>query len=166
MPALCDDQLETTHTAEVHWSTGTILAVFFASSLISAVFFGLGYSFVRGGNTKPAVASTEVPAVSQSSSHHAAGAFSQGAAARTDPTVTRDSGGYTMVQVEASANRKEAERLVVRLRKKGFRAGIYRGRHDRFLHIQVGPYKNEQEAQSARHRLIASGYHAILKTAS
>lgn len=166
MPVLCDETTDVPNTTEVHWSTGTILTVFFASSLISAVFFGLGYSFSRGGNTKPPVASTEVPTVSQSSSRHATGAFNQGAAARTGPTVTRDSRGYTMVQVEASANRKEAERLVARLRKKGFRAGIYRGRHDRFLHIQVGPYKSEQEAQSARHRLIASGYHAILKTAS
>ena len=71
-----------------------------------------------------------------------------------------------MVQVGAIGNRKDAERLVAQLRKKGFYAGIYRGKHDKFLHVQIGPYKNEQQAQSMRHHLTASGYRAILKTAS
>ena len=71
-----------------------------------------------------------------------------------------------MVQVGAIGNRKDAERLVAQLRKKGFYAGIYRGKHDKFLHVQIGPYKNEQQAQSMRHHLMASGYHAILKSAS
>lgn len=49
MSAVWEDNLEFIDTAEVHWSTGTILAIFFASALVSAVFFGLGYSFGRGG---------------------------------------------------------------------------------------------------------------------
>ena len=54
MAAVLEENFDLSDVAEVHWSTNTILAIFFASSLISAVFFGLGYSFGRGGTAKSA----------------------------------------------------------------------------------------------------------------
>jgi cell division septation protein DedD len=71
-----------------------------------------------------------------------------------------------MVQVGAIGNRKDAERLVAELRKKGFHAAIYPEKHDKFLHVQIGPFKDFAQAQSKRHQVMASGFHAILKSTS
>ena len=49
MTAIWEEKLDGLDASEVHWSTGTILTIFFAASLITAVFFGLGYTFGRGG---------------------------------------------------------------------------------------------------------------------
>ncbi len=215
MTALYEENLDFCDTTEVHWSTGTILAVFFAASLTSAVFFGLGYSFGGVGSSKSAVADAPAitaaqPTASSSnrvSSSSSAVAVPQASASasqtsdavrhvpiahqpisatrtahpaevsavrRATPASARHaivtaSGAtkvHTMVQVGAIVHRRDADRLVAQLRKKGFYAGIYRGKNDKFLHVQIGPYKNEQQAQSMRHHLAASGYHAILKTAS
>ncbi|MEO6964927.1 MAG: SPOR domain-containing protein [Acidobacteriaceae bacterium] len=186
MLTLCDDQLETLDTTEVHWSTGTILAVFFAASLISAVFFGLGYSFGGAGNSKSAIAvasaatavqpaslGTErtaapsssavavpqaVPGISQTSDsvRHAAVALlpvsvkssvkhpaavsavrraaTPAASARhTIAVASRANDSRFMVQVGAIGDRKDADRLVSQLKKKGYYAGIYRGKHDKFF---------------------------------
>ncbi|HVC90251.1 MAG TPA: SPOR domain-containing protein [Acidobacteriaceae bacterium] len=223
MTALCDQDLDVHDSVEVHWSTSTILAIFFAASLISAVFFGLGYSFGGVGASKHpvAIASAETtgnstgsaamqmpsnrPAAFSESAVGAGGAGNAGtqprqrtpstvsaqahsaAAARTThpagmvarqhstpaPSVAHAktiasgaSGPRVMVQVGAIGNRKDAERLVAELRKKGFHAGIYSEKHDKFLHVQIGPYKDVQQAQSKRHQVMASGFHAILKSTS
>ncbi len=70
---------------ELHFSPGVILAIFMGITLVSAVFFGLGYSFGRTGNTSQlqhtlltfghsapaptavAIPSPETPAISASS---------------------------------------------------------------------------------------------------
>ncbi len=214
MQALWEEKLEASDTAEVHWSTGTILAIFFAASLVSAVFFGLGYSFGRGGTTKPVVgpavsgaataagntsrssASASVPdrqiqrptnAIGTSVAHqgnyntksmHAAQAIvapakankpttkaSAGTATNADASASEGSSSY-MVQVGAIGDRKDARLLVSKLRKRGFHAGIYPSKHDKFLHVQIGPFSTTEQAQTMRHRVVASGYHAIVKHAS
>lgn len=219
MQALLDDVMETT---EVHWSTGTILAVFFAASLISAVFFGLGYSFGRGGTTKPAFgmvlsgassssdivarsastpagrtemlgnmptreATANGAAVSQQDKSSATAAYATSArvsaikarhaivnpakasrpiAVRAKSAAVHVHATHYMVQVGAIGNRRDARMLVSKLRLKGFHAGIYQGKHDKYLHVQIGPYATEQQAQTVRHRVAASGYRAILKHTS
>lgn len=223
MTALCDQDLDVHDSVEVHWSTGTILAIFFAASLISAVFFGLGYSFGGVGTSKHPVdidsaetsGNSAGPGAVQTPSNRTA-AFSESAvvaggagnvgahpAQRTPSTVSAQahseaaartarpagmvarqhstpaasvahvktiasgaSGPRIMVQVGAIGDRKDAERLVAELRKKGFHAGIYSEKHDKFLHVQIGPFKDAQQAQSKRHQVMASGFHAILKSAS
>ena len=74
------------------------------------------------------------------------------------------SSAHIMVQVGAIGDRKDAERLVAELRKKGFHAGIYSAKNDKFLHVQIGPFKDAAQAQSKRHQVMASGFHAILKS--
>lgn len=216
MAAVWDEELEAIDTAEVHWSTSTILAVFFAASLISALFFGLGYSFGLGGTAKPAfsMASTGASAAadefaSQSSTepHAALGASRRAAAssamprsigsalpvhaafrpvssverahviaakpARTAPAETHakaaaldpDTAHY-MVQVGAIGDRKDARRLVAQLRKSGFHAGIYPGKHDKYLHVQIGPFATTEQANTMRHRVLTHGYRAMLKHVS
>lgn len=228
MQAIWEEKLEANDT-EVHWSTGTILAVFFAASLVSAVFFGLGYSFGRGGtaNSVAGIGSSEsgasAPIVAQSGSspdrtakkvstqaalRHGAAAVPIGnaknavvarrdtdsehpahaalhqiavvpgshAAVRAEKTAgsaATDAHGkaaagaaHYMVQIGAIGDHKDARTLVAQLRKSGFHAGIYPGKRDKFLHVQIGPFTTAEQAQTIRHHVMARGYRAILKRAS
>jgi len=223
MTAMFEDDFDLQDSVEVHWSSSTILAIFFAASLVSAVFFGLGYSFGGAGNGKhsfsfnsapsnirapePAVQalkSAPLPASNQpfpianfadnTQAQPTAGAPStppvalrtvaMTPVARTEAPVTEKksaaplpiqqqnatvsvrTSAHIMVQVGAIGDRKDAERLVAALRRKGFHAGIYTENHDKFLHVQIGPFKDAAHAQSKRHQLMASGFRAILKSVS
>ena len=169
-------------TAEVHWSGKTVMAVFFAITLVSAVFFGLGYSFGRGisigGGPTPA-ASTAAPeaAAAAPATHHAAAHSTVAArdavvihsappAGRAAAAVAKSHGHASperyMVQVGAVTQRKDAQRLQATLSHHGFHAGIYAGEHGRLLHVQIGPLSSLSQAQAVRHRVQASGFHAIL----
>jgi DedD protein len=220
MTALFEENFDVHDPVEVHWSSSTILAIFFAASLVSAVFFGLGYSFGGAGtskhsfpfNTTPANSTAAAPAVQPAkpsplatsnqaspianladnrNTHPPAAASSTPAVAvhpmamtsiphpeapviekkiAPPPPVQHESAiasarssGRIMVQVGAIGNRKDAERLVAELRKKGFHAGIYEQKNDKFLHVQIGPFKDVTQAQSKRRQVMASGFHAILK---
>ena len=216
MAAVLEENFDLSDVAEVHWSTNTILAIFFASSLISAVFFGLGYSFGRGGTAKSAIYPGSSAAVSSSGAiteqtqqqparpievgdtHRVNGAQQSlpttlqqvSSTPRPRPKVipstntsplthvehehsvvrgvsaTADGAGRYMVQVGAVGDQKDARMLVSQLRKRGFHAGIYSAKHDKFLHVQIGPFTGVQQAQTMRHHVMANGYHAILKRAS
>lgn len=217
MLALWEDKMDILDPSESHWSTGTVLAIFFAATLVSAVFFGLGYSFGRGGSSKPGFSSANLSAALPASltSHStlenlaaesnaqpklayvapirnpvAAESATAGQTnfqkatarvalptaaitavsipAKAQPSLdagTISSAKY-MVQVGAIGNRKDAQRLVTQLRKHGLRAGIYPAKHDKFLHVQMGPFATEDQAQTARHHAMTNGFHAILKHAS
>ena len=223
MTALFEEDFDVQDPVEVHWSSSTILAIFFAASLVSAVFFGLGYSFGGAGtgkhslvfnsgpanssaaepavqpakptpltasnqpspianlagnvNAHPAVAAPSAPPVAlhpiamTTIAHAAAPVVEKKSVplpvARHDnaPAIDKSS-AHIMVQVGAIGNRRDAERLVAELRKRGFHAGIYAEKHDKFLHVQIGPFKDAAQAQSKRHQVMASGFHAILKSTS
>ncbi len=208
MPAVWEEKLETINTSEVHWSAGTVLAIFFAASLVSAVFFGLGYSFGRGGTAKPtfstaasdaantvhdATATSSVapptssavtpvraivpaPVLVRNHSISSASVTSTKSLSAT-PTLKIDKNaaanaraipgaGQYMVQVGAIGDQKDARRLVAELRRRGFHAGIYPAKHDKFLHVQIGPYATLEQAQNVRRQAAANGFHAILKHTS
>lgn len=221
MTVLFEDNFDIHDPVEVHWSSSTILAIFFAASLVSAVFFGLGYSFGGAGasrhsltfNTAPANTTVATPGVqpakptpltasnqpfriatlASNGDAHPATAISSAPPAVLRPvamtpgaravapavekknvpplplkhdnaTASSTSSGHIMVQVGAIGDRKDAERLVAELRKNGFHAGIYQLKTDKFLHVQIGPFKDAAQAQSKRHQVMASGFHAILKS--
>lgn len=221
MTALFEEDFDVHDPVEVHWSSSTILAIFFAASLVSAVFFGLGYSFggaengkhlltfnsapdkssaagptaqpakstplavsnqpspitnlAGNGDAQPTVAAPSTPSVTLRPIAMASVAHAQAPLAEkktVPPPVVKHgnapaidkSSAHVMVQVGAIGDRKDAERLVAELRKKGFHAGIYVEKHDKFLHVQIGPFKDVAQAQSKRHQVMASGFHAILKS--
>ncbi len=228
MAAVLEENFDLSDVAEVHWSANTILAIFFASSLISAVFFGLGYSFGRGGTAKSAMYTASSATISspgtigeQTQQQPASNVALRNAVVPTPATpieavdthrvndaqqsvpaalrpvssapsprpkvvpardtrpvptaeqhssavrgATADGAGRYMVQVGAVGDRKDARMLVSQLRKRGFHAGIYSAKNDKFLHVQIGPFTGAQQAQTMRHHVLASGYHAILKRAS
>lgn len=215
MTAMWEDDLDAVEPAVVHWSTSTILTIFFALSLIAALLFGLGFTFgpaqtakfvastPSGGGTTSSresdlLAHTSSPATGAnrnatqhasikippenpklqpvSATEHAQGlappertavpnrASQLSAVKRAADTQAVDN--RYMVQVGAIGNRKDAQKLVSRLRRQGFRAGIYPGKRDKFLHVQLGPFVGTQQAQTVRRRVMAHGYHALLKPAS
>ena len=223
MTALFEENFDVHDPVEVHWSSSTILAIFFAASLVSAVFFGLGYSFggagtgkhslsfnsapasssaaeptdqpakptpltassqpspltnvADSGNAPPAVAAPSTPPVAlhpiaMTPVAHVEAPVVEKNSVPPPPvqhesaTASQKSSAHIMVQVGAIGDRKDAERLVAELRKKGFHAGIYTEKHDKFLHVQIGPFKDVAQAQSKRHQVMASGFHAILKSTS
>lgn len=213
MTTVYEEDIEISNAAEVHWSTSTILTMFFAASLISALVVGLGFSYKRNGTQKLTSGGPLAETASPESSAPLSGAStpmrsvrrpspstllrdakeniaSSTAAAResvrssTIPpapanthlvpradTATSRSGAKTktsryMVQVGAIGNRKDAQRLVAQLRRQGFHAAIYPGARDKYLHVQLGPFATTQQAQTVRHRVLAHGYHAMLKPAS
>jgi cell division protein FtsN len=221
MTAWFEEDFDVHDPVEVHWSSSMILAIFFAASLVSAVFFGLGYSFggsgngkhsltfdsspaktsaaapfvqlakstppvawnqpshitnlADNGNARPVVAAPSTPPVAlrpiaMTPVTHTAAPVTEKKSVPPPPVIRHDnapaidkSSAHIMVQVGAIGDRKDAERLVAELRKKGFHAGIYLDKHDNFLHVQIGPFKDVAQAQSKRHQVMASGFHAILK---
>ena len=174
------EEPETADAAEASWHPGTVLVFFFAASLISAVFFGLGYSFGHHGTTGPEIGYGSVSAAGglQASRHirgavrpasavhlHRSGATSAQAATLAATRSVGTDGGRFMVQVGAVRNRREARRLVAKLRKSGFQAEIYPGRHDHRLHVEIGPFRTSEEANRMRHSVKARGYRAVLRRA-
>jgi cell division septation protein DedD len=76
---------------------------------------------------------------------------------------TIDSGGY-VVQVAAVSKKDDAQALLSALKKKSYPAFIASNEpHDRLYHVQVGPFGNVKDAESARAKLVADGYNPILK---
>lgn len=213
MNGLLEHQLHCIDSAEAHWSTGTILTVFFAASMVTALFFGLGYSFGRGGSARPEIADATAtaatptpPAVHPTASPDRSSAIAasghlqpvtvrtvtSGAAIaanhlpsvpeRAAPSSTHPVSstvvakahahaasaavsGY-MVQVGAIGDRKDAQLLVAQLRRHGLRAGIYPGKNDKFLHVQLGPFATRDQAQTMRHKVLQNGYRALIKARS
>lgn len=213
MTTLLEENLDAVDPAVVHWSTGTILTIFFASSLVAALFFGLGFTF-GPAQTSNFIAnqSSNASATPRTSEPLAQTSFTSGSANRdtvlrhapksspeelnlqvvsaeklhspattlpeakprlashadaTDKAAaTQASSSRYMVQVGAIGNRKDAQMLVSRLHSQGFRAGIYPGKRDKFLHVQLGPFATAQQAQAVRRRVIAHGHHALLKPAA
>ena len=228
MIGFLEQEMQSVESTEARWSTGAILTVFFASSMITALFFGLGYSFGRGGARQPlaqmsanaadqaAASATEPPEYPNSSvSFPVAAAIPSSPAipggsnvasnnnqeprvivktvstarsqrtANSQPATAAGSilpaavpvranvgradgssaaaAGY-MVQVGAIGSHKDARRLVTQLRRHGFYAGIYLGKKDKFLHVQLGPFISREKAQVVRHKVMKSGYHALIKS--
>ncbi|HEX4020557.1 MAG TPA: SPOR domain-containing protein [Acidobacteriaceae bacterium] len=199
---------------ELHLGIGVILAIFAGITLVSAVFFGLGYSFGRTGNVAseaspvqalssqvsaqsvmnslhtavvPAAANSTTSqksstqtaryplaaALTHSSASHKIStvppsdgpAVHHAAIARTAPASAPGSASY-MVQVAAVANRNDAQALASALQKHGLNAKLRSGTHDKFFHVQIGPFATQQKAEAMRHKVIAAGYRAILKPTS
>jgi DedD protein len=83
-------------------------------------------------------------------------------AAPPDPTAAPALNGY-YVQVAAVSKQEDAEALVDALKKKQYAAFAANTAGDRLFHVQVGPFGDIKDAESARGRLVSDGYNPILK---
>jgi DedD protein len=71
--------------------------------------------------------------------------------------------GSFVVQVAAVSHQEDAELLVNALRAKGYPVSAHTESQDKFFHVQVGPFNNRSDADTARQRLLADGYQPIVK---
>lgn len=79
-----------------------------------------------------------------------------------DPTALSPQNGY-FVQVAAVSKQEDAESLVDALKKKQYAAFAANTPGDKLFHVQVGPFSDIKEAESARGKLVGDGYNPILK---
>lgn len=111
-------------------------------------------------------ASTESAARS-SKTERSSEASRENSAPHTPPPATAASApisgaGFT-VQVAAVSHQEDAELLVNALRAKGYPVSAHTEPQDKFFHIQVGPYANRKDAETAKQKLVADGYQPIVK---
>lgn len=68
-----------------------------------------------------------------------------------------------VLQVAALTHRGDAFTMANALRKKGFPSFVAIPTSDRFYRVQVGPYRSEHAAESARRALETAGFRSIVK---
>ena len=84
-------------------------------------------------------------------------------ASTPDPTTTLPASGY-FVQVAAVSKQEDGEALVDALKKKDYPAFVATPvLADKLFHVQVGPFSDIKDAESARSQLVKDGYNPILK---
>jgi DedD protein len=80
-----------------------------------------------------------------------------------DPTALVSGQNNYFVQVAAVSKQEDADALVDALKKKQYTAFAANAPGDKLFHVQVGPYSDIKDAESARGQLVKDGYNPILK---
>ncbi|MGH9503192.1 MAG: SPOR domain-containing protein [Terriglobales bacterium] len=93
-------------------------------------------------NTRPAAADSDAP---------------------PDPAALAASSASYYVQVAAVSKQEDAAALVDALKKKQYAAFAASVGGDKLFHVQVGPFSDIKDAESARGQLVKDGYNPILK---
>ena len=188
------DELDDPRDTEITLGTGKLLGIFFALTILCAVFFTMGYllgkSTANGRHTEiagatptggssagkpsavnkapetPAAAPSPDVAAQQSSASNSASASPPATQASPAAAVTEiksSPGGSFTVQVAAVSKQEDADILATALRKKQYPVFIASSVGDALFHVQVGPFSNQQDAETMKNRLSADGYNAIVK---
>ena len=81
------------------------------------------------------------------------------------PAVTPTASGGFVVQVAAVSREEDAAALAGALRKKNYSVFVVNNTavHDKFYHVQVGPFSTMQDAEAMKARLMGEGYNPIVK---
>jgi DedD protein len=79
-----------------------------------------------------------------------------------DPAALVPAQNNYFVQVAAVSKQEDADALVDALKKKQY-AAFAATPGDKLFHVQVGPFSDIKEAESARGQLVKDGYNPILK---
>ena len=188
------DDLDDPRDTEITLGTGKLLGIFFALTILCAVFFTMGYllgkSTANGRHTEiggatpiggssagkpsavnkapeaPAAAPSPDMAAQQSSASNSASTSAPATQASPAAVVTEiksSPGGSFTVQVAAVSKQEDADILATALRKKQYPVFIASSVGDALFHVQVGPFSNQQDAETMKNRLSADGYNAIVK---
>ncbi len=80
-----------------------------------------------------------------------------------DPTALVAGPSNYFVQVAAVSKQEDADALVDALKKKQYAAFAANTPPDKLFHVQVGPFSDIKDAESARGQLVKDGYNPILK---
>ncbi|MEO6828398.1 MAG: SPOR domain-containing protein [Acidobacteriaceae bacterium] len=160
MMALWEDQLEAPESAEVHWATSTILAIFFAASLVSAVFFGLGYSFGRGGISKPVVDASTVTPSAEPLAAHAADRNSHRKGAAVVPNLQTLPANGGKHESTPAAHTNSALKVIHPVTATAHvRAVAPAGAAPHYM-VQIGAIGDHKDANRLMAQLRKSGFHA------
>ena len=70
---------------------------------------------------------------------------------------------HSMVEVMALSHESDAEIMVAALNRSGYTVAVRHEPQDSLLHLDVGPFANQIDAESMKQRLLADGYNATIK---
>lgn len=88
-------------------------------------------------------------------------------AEKSQPTtsVTTTASGAFVVQIAAVTREEDAAALAGALRKKSYSVFVVNNPavHDKFYHVQVGPFSTLQDAEAMKAKLTSEGYNPIVK---
>jgi cell division septation protein DedD len=112
----------------------------------------------QASSAAPAGAS-EAPAAAQPTT----GTAESKAAPKTE--VTAPASGTFVVQIAAVTREEDAAALAGALRKKSYSVFVVNNQavHDKFYHVQVGPFATLQDAEAMKAKLTGEGYNPIVK---
>jgi len=85
---------------------------------------------------------------------------------QANPPQSAPSGGPAlpcMVQIAAVSHQEDADVLVSALPKRGYAVTVRRQPADSYLHVQIGPFPNRNDAEAMRQKLLNDGYNAIVQ---
>jgi septal ring-binding cell division protein DamX len=87
------------------------------------------------------------------------------AKADTKAIVTTSASGAFVVQIAAVTREEDAAALAGALRKKNYSVFVVNNPavHDKFYHVQVGPFATVQDAEATKVKLPGEGYNPIVK---
>ncbi len=71
--------------------------------------------------------------------------------------------GSLMVQIAAVSQQADADVLMTALRRRGYAVVAHREPLDGLIHVRIGPFKTQGEAESWRVKLLNDGYNAIVQ---
>jgi cell division septation protein DedD len=79
--------------------------------------------------------------------------------------VAATAGGAFVVQIAAVTREEDAAALAGALRKKNYSVFVVNNPavHDKFYHVQVGPFTTMQDAEAVKVKLTGEGYNPIVK---
>lgn len=85
--------------------------------------------------------------------------------AEPSPAVTSAVNGAYVVQIAAVTREEDATALAGALRKKSYTVFVVNNPavHDKFYHVQIGPFGTLQDAEAMKTRLTSEGYNPIVK---
>lgn len=186
-------RVDDANDTEITLGTGKMLAIFFGLVILCAVFFGMGFSMGRNsvksapellpspgpsGSTRPSASANKPPdqlvpsseskptqssqTPSDTNSSNSSGQAATPSDQSTPQTPVPPGTGYS-VQVAAVSKQEDAEALVESLKGRQYAAFIVSPSPDKLFHVQVGPFADIKDAESARAKLVSDGYNPILK---
>ncbi len=79
------------------------------------------------------------------------------------PTTAAAKQPHSMVEVMALSHESDAEAMVAALNRHGYQVAVRHEPQDSLLHLDVGPFANQKDAETMRQRLVADGYNAMIK---
>jgi cell division protein FtsN len=87
------------------------------------------------------------------------------AKAEPKPEITTAVDGAFVVQIAAVTREEDAAALAGALRKKSYSVFVVNNPavHDKFYHVQVGPFSSLQDAEAMKAKLTSEGYNPIVK---